>query len=93
MGAIPTRARVAGPPELWFAFLNHNRQFAVIYRAMGEENYWEKPRSFDDYDAIILDPNWPRYEAWRQKASAGRPVQYLLHTYARDYQVMAKTAR
>jgi len=90
VAALPPETRVAGPPELWFAFRSHNRQFAVIYRAMGEETYWERPHSFDGYDAVILDPGWPRYQAWRQKAAPDRPFETVLHTFGRDFLVIAK---
>jgi hypothetical protein len=88
---VAPTARVAGPPELWFGFRNRDRQFTVIYRAMGEEDYWNTPSAFDGYDVVILDPNWPQYEAWRAKAEAGRPVSRMLHTYARDFLVVAKS--
>lgn len=88
--AIPANARVAAPPELWFAFHSRGRHYAVIYRAMREETYWEQPHAFDGYDVVILDPNWPRYNAWRAKAAAGRPVDITFHTFMRDYTVVAK---
>lgn len=91
VAAAPAGALVAGPPELWYGFRDHDRQFTVIYRAMGEIDYWNTPNAFDSYDVVILDPNWPTYEAWRQKASAGRPVSRMVHTYQRDFLVLAKS--
>jgi len=91
VAAAPAGAQVAGPPELWYGFRHHGRQFTVIYRAMGEEDYWNTPNAFDSWDVVILDPNWPFYEAWRRKASAGRPVSRMIHTYQRDFLVLAKS--
>jgi hypothetical protein len=91
VSAVSRGARVAGPPELWFGFRQRDRQFAVIYRAMGEDEYWNQVNAFDPYDVIILDPNWQQFEPWHEKAAIGRPVERLVHTYSRDYLVVAKS--
>jgi 4-amino-4-deoxy-L-arabinose transferase-like glycosyltransferase len=90
VSAVPQGARVAGPPELWFGFLQRDRQFAVIYRAMGEDEFWNSDNAFDSYDVIILDPNWPQFKPWHEKAALGRPVERIVHSYARDFLVVAK---
>lgn len=90
--AIPANARVVGAPELWYAFLSHNRRMALIYRADNEEKYWsDEPRAFDPYDVVILDPGAAGYEALHAKAREGRPVEYIFRTYARNFTVDARS--
>ncbi len=92
VSAIPDGARVVAVPEFWFAFQSHNRRLALIYHADNEFKYWsDEPRAFEPYDVVILDPGSPEYAALHEKARAGRPVEYSLKTYGRDFTVDART--
>ena len=92
VSAIPTQARVVAVPEFWFAFQSRNRRLAVIYHADEEYKYWsDSPHAFDPYDVVILDPQTPEYKSLLVKARAGRPVEYLLKTYGRDFTVDARS--
>jgi hypothetical protein len=90
--AIPPEARVVAVPEFWFAFQSHNRRLALIYHADDEYKYWsDSPHAFDPYDVVILDPQSPEYKSLLAKARVGRPVEYLLKTYGRDFTVNARS--
>jgi 4-amino-4-deoxy-L-arabinose transferase-like glycosyltransferase len=91
VSALSGDARVAGPPEFWYAFRHRNRDFGIIYVELGELSHWIRPDAFDPYDAVILDPNFLHFEEWRQRAKQGRPYERLIHTYSRDFVVIARS--
>lgn len=63
-----------------------------MYHALGEFQYWVSTlEAFDPYDVVILDPGTTEYESLRLKAKPGHPLESMVHTYSRDFLVLAKT--
>jgi uncharacterized membrane protein len=88
--AVPSDARVAAIPVLWYAFRSHNRQITMMVPTQDEDIYWrDAPDAFSDYDVVILDPQRDDYRAEFEKARVGRPVQYLFHSSGRQFMVVA----